>query len=300
MKKLGGMYAPIPTPFFKDESIAFNELEKNLEKWLKLPLDGFVFPASNSEVAFLKDEEKTDIWRACFVQAKSKDKVCIAGTGCETTADTIALTQKAAELGADAALVIPPNFYTPLMTHKVLIDHYITIAEESPIPLLLYNMPIYTGIDFLSATLMELAHHPQIIGIKDNSSNTIKMESILAIVPDFLVFAGTGSALLPFLSFGAVGGIIALANIAANPLSRLILAHQNDNSAEARKLQLSLVALNTAITVRYGVPALKYALDEMGFYGGPPRRPLQPLSEEGRAELDLLLKELEGFPAEKR
>lgn len=292
MIDLSGIYPPIPTPFDDQERIAFDKLESNLEKWLAQPINGIVMPGSNSEAAYLSKEERVQIWKACSERLKGSGKRLIAGTGVESTADTIELTQKAAGLGAEAALVLPPLFYKNSMTPEVLIEHYRAVADASPIPLLVYNVPVNTGIDFAPATLLTMAEHPLIVGVKDSSANVVKIASVLASRPDFQVFAGTASALLPFLSLGAVGGIMALANFASVQLRKVWDAFHSGNMELARKVQLSLADINVAVTSRYGVPGLKYAMDCSGYYGGPSRRPLLPLGPGPRADIDRLLSHL--------
>jgi 4-hydroxy-2-oxoglutarate aldolase len=289
---LAGIYPPITTPFNAEESIAFDCLESNLEKWLVQPLDGVVMPGSNSEAAHLSEDERVAIWQACAQGLRGSGKRLIAGTGAESTAATIRLTVKAAELGAQAALVLPPYFYKPSLTPEVLIAHYRAVADASPIPLLVYNVPAFTGVDFAPATLLTLAEHPQIVGVKDSSASVVKIASLLANRPDFQVFCGTGSALLPFLSLGAVGGIMALANFAAAPLRRVWDAFHQGRMDEARRVQLALADINSAVTARFGVSGLKYTMDCSGYYGGPPRRPLLPLGAAARAEVDRLLEAL--------
>lgn len=296
MSSLAGIYPPIPTPFAADERLALAELERNLERWNKAPLDGIVMPGSNSEAAFLTREERLELWQTCAAVLRGSGRRLIAGTGAETTAETIGLTQAAAELGAAAALVIPPFFYKASLTPEALSAHYRAVADASPIPILLYNVPAFTGIDFAPAVFMDLAQHPQIVGVKDSSSNVVKMAGVLAAYPDFQVFAGTGSALLPFLSLGAVGGIMALANVAPVQLRQIADAFQAGDLTSARRLQLSVAALNEAITSRHGVAGLKYAMDRVGLYGGPARRPLLPLGSAGRVEIDRLLAALDLVP----
>jgi 4-hydroxy-2-oxoglutarate aldolase len=295
MSSLAGLYPPIPTPFDDQERLALDKLEGNLERWIAQPLDGVVMPGSNSEATFLSREERLSLWQLCGAKLRAAGKRLIAGTGAETTAETIALTKAAAELGAEATLVLPPQFYKPSMTHEVLVAHYRAVADASPIPVLLYNVPAFTGIDFLPQTLLALAEHPRIVGVKDSSSNIVKMAAVLAARPDFQVFAGTGSALLPFLSIGAVGGITALSNVAARPLRRVADAFAAGRNEEARRLQLALAPLNAALTTKHGVPGLKYAMERAGFYGGPCRRPLLPLGPEARAEIDRLVAEVEAL-----
>lgn len=291
MIDLSGLYAPVPTPFHEDERIAFDHFEANLQRWISQPLDGVVMPGSNSEIPYLTDEEKLHLWAACANVFQGSSKQWIAGTGVERTADTIHLTQEAARAGAIAALVLPPSYYKRAMTHEVLVRHYTSLADQSPIPILVYNIPAYTGIDFELKTLVQLAEHPNIMGMKDSSSNVVKMAALLKARPDFKVFAGTGSALLPYLSIGAVGGVMAVANIAAVPLRRILDAFQAGRLDEARQVQLSLVELNSAVTTRYGVPGLKYAMEQVGFYGGPPRLPLLRIDVEAQSVIDVLLEE---------
>jgi 4-hydroxy-2-oxoglutarate aldolase len=293
--ELSGIYPPVPTPFLADESIAFERFEQNLGWWARQPIDGIVMPGSNSEAVFLSHAERVRIWQVCADVLRGTGKCLIAGTGAESTSETIALTQQAAELGAVAALVLPPTFYKPALSGHVLVNHYYTIAEATSLPLLVYNVPVFTGIDFALDTILALAEHPRIVGMKDSSANVVKTAGVLAARPDFQVFAGTGSALLPFLSIGGVGTISALANIAAGPLCRVLELFQAGQQQEARQVQLSLVQLNQAITARFGVPGLKYAMDRLGLYGGPPRRPLLPASEDARAEIDRLLVETPGL-----
>ena len=289
MIDLSGIYPPIITPFDHDERLAPDKLESNLGKWLDQPLDGVVTPGSNSEACYLTSEERITLWQVCAERMKGSGKRLIAGTGAESTAETIQFTLKAAEAGASAALVLPPYFYKASLTPEVLITHYRSVADASPIPLLVYNVPAFTGIDFAPSTLLVMAEHPRIIGVKDSSANILKIASLLAARPDFQVFAGTGSALLPFLSLGAAGGIMALANFAAKPLRQVWDAFHNGQLEQARKIQLSLAEINNAVTARFGVPGLKYAMDRRGFYGGPSRRPLLPLSAEAMKEIDRLL-----------
>jgi 4-hydroxy-2-oxoglutarate aldolase len=292
MINLAGLYPPVVTAFNDDESISFDQLEANLHKWVAQPLDGIVVPGSNSEAAFISEEERSSIIRLCAAIVKPTGKWLVAGTGMETTTGTIAMTCQAAELGADAALILPPYFFKAGMTHEVLCTHYLAIANHSPIPILIYNVPAFTGVDISLQTLTRLAEHPRIIGVKDSSANIIKMADVLAAVPGFQVFAGTGSALLPFLSIGAAGGIMALANFAARPLRQLYEAYLKGRSSEAQQIQLSLAQINTAVTIKYGVSGLKYAMDQAGFYGGPCRRPLLPLSQVARDEIERLLENL--------
>lgn len=286
---LAGLYPPITTAFAADERLDLDRLEANLARWAAEPLDGVVMPGSNSEAAFLSPEERDAVWRRCAEALRGTGKRLIAGTGAETTAETIRLTEAAAKLGAEAALVLPPFFYKASLTNEALIAHYRAVAEASPIPILLYNVPAFTGLAFSPGMILACLEHPRVAGVKDSSANVVAMSDVLAARPDAMIFSGSASALLPFLSIGGCGGIVALANIAARPLRQVIDAFAAGDLATARRIQLSLVGLNGAITARHGVSGLKYAMDRVGLYGGPARRPLLPLGEAARAEIDRLL-----------
>jgi 4-hydroxy-2-oxoglutarate aldolase len=292
MIKISGIFAPIVTPFNDDETIAYDKLESNLLKWAEKGLSGVVMPGSNSESAYLTGEERIEIWKVCANVLKGTETCFLAGTGAETTSETVRWSRISGEIGAVATLVLPPYFYKPQMTHDVLIHHFETIADNSPIPILIYNVPVFTGVDFALSTLEILADHPNIIGIKDSSANLVKIALLRASRPDFLIFSGTAGALLPFLSLGAVGGIMALANFAVEPLQTLQTAFLDGQIEEARKTQLALSHINSAVTARFGVSGLKYAMDQTGYFGGPTRKPLLPLNKAGRAEIDRLLKPL--------
>ena len=290
MEPLKGIYPPIPTPFDQNGEILFDKLTSNLQTLAGQPLSGVVMPGSNGEAAFLKHEERIEIWKKCVSILSSSEKKLIAGTGVETTKETIELTKEAADVGAVAALVLPPCFYKPKMTHEVLKTHYIELAENSPIEILLYNVPQFSGIDFSLQTIIELADHPKIVGVKDSSINLLKMSAVLANRPDFKVFAGTGGALLPYLSIGCVGGIMGLANIAPRQLNQILVDFDAGNMEIARENQLKLVEINAAVTSVFGVPGLKYAMDQLGLFGGFPRRPLLPLDDPGKKEIGALIR----------
>ncbi len=282
--ELKGIYAPIPTPF-KNGQIAYEKLKTNLDFWLDSHLSGLVVLGSNGEFVLLSSEEKINL--VSFVCQKSKGKKpVIAGTGAESTAETISLSQKAAAVGASAVLVLTPNYYKSLMTDRVLKKFYLDVAEASPVPVILYNMPRNTGINLSSNLVKELSGHPNIIGIKDSGGNIVQIAEIIRNVPkDFGVFAGSASFLYSSLTLGAAGGTLALANLFPEECVQIQLYIEEGLLEKARGLQLKLLEINTAVTSRWGIPGLKAALDMLGHYGGELRSPLQPLEEEEREEL---------------
>ena len=288
---LSGVYAPIPTPFDADGAVAHDKLAENIAKWSETPLAGLLVLGSNGEFAYLSDKEKVEVLRTAR-QAIPRDKLFIAGTGCESTRCTLELTEQAAAIGADAAIVITPSYYTSKMDAQAMRRHFLELADRSPLPIILYNMPACTGVDLSAETVVELAQHPNIVGIKDSSGNVVKLGDIIrAAPPNFSVLAGSASFLYPALALGAVGGIMALANIAPEQCYLIYRYTLEGRHEEARRLQLRMIPPNIAVTARFGVPGLKLALDWLGYYGGPPRSPLGPLDEAQQAALRAILVE---------
>jgi 4-hydroxy-2-oxoglutarate aldolase len=295
MFKLQGIYAPIATPFSGGE-IAYDKLGKNLDFWLGSDLEGIVVMGSNGEFVLLSPAEKEELMRFVCAQAKGKKPV-IAGTGAESTAETIRLGVKAAEAGADAVLVVTPNYYKGSMTDPVLARFYTDVADKSPLPVILYNMPRNTGISISAKLAVELARHPNIIGIKDSGGNIVQIADMIRNAPEnFAVFAGSASFLYASLALGATGGTLALANIFPNECARLQTLFETGKLKEARDLQMKLIDSNNAVTARWGIPGLKAAMEMIGLYGGDPRPPLVPVKEADRDELRKVLTQTGFFP----
>jgi len=298
MFKLHGIYAPIATPF-ADGKIAYGKLEKNLKFWLESDLTGIVVMGSNGEFVLLSPEEKEELMRFVCVQAKGKKPV-IAGTGAESTAETIRLNKKAAEAGAEAVLIVTPNYYKGEMTDPVLARFYQDVADVSPLPVILYNMPRNAGINISAKLAIELSGHPNIIGIKDSGGNIVQIaDMIRGAAEGFSVFAGSASYLYTSLVLGAKGGTLALANVFPNECVRLQTLFEAAKMKEARDLQMTLIDSNNAVTARWGIPGLKAALEVIGLYGGDPRPPLMPLGEANREELRKILTRTGFLPQKK-
>jgi 4-hydroxy-2-oxoglutarate aldolase len=279
---------PIPTPFDTSGQVAYGALRENLQRWNAYGLAGYVVLGSNGEAAYLEQDEKVRLLSAAR-DVIPPEKLLIAGTGCESTLATIALTRQAAEVGADAALVVTPNFYDGKMSPDALIAHFCGVADASPIPVLLYNVPKFTHVDMAATTVARAVPHPNIVGIKDSSGNITKLAdtvrlaqaAVAASEGAFDVLAGSAGFLFAALAVGAVGGVVALANIAPQQCVDLYTLYHEGRWDEAADLQRRMVPVNTAITARYGVAGLKAALDMLGFYGGPVRAPLLDLGKEG-------------------
>jgi 4-hydroxy-2-oxoglutarate aldolase len=276
---LDGVFPPITTPFGTEENVAYQALIENIERWNHYQLAGYVVLGSNGEMVYLSDEEKVRIWETAR-QAIPSDKLMIAGTGCESTRQTIRLSCQAADACADAVLVLTPHYYDGQMTAGALSHHFRAITDASPVPVILYNMPRFTNVDMDAATVADIARHPNVVGIKDSGGNVGKLAQVVEMAgPDFQVLAGSASFLLPALAVGAVGGVAALANVAPQQVLDLYNLFKAGRQDEAASIQRRLIASNTAVTARFGIPGLKAALDMVGYYGGPVRSPLQPLED---------------------
>jgi len=289
--QLNGIFPPIPTPFNTKGEIATQMLAKNLTHWNRFDLRGFVVLGSNGESVLLSEKEKLRVLEAAR-DAIPSDRLLVAGTGCQSTENTLVLTKAAAGIGANAALVLTPSYYKGQMTPAALVRHYHTVADDSPIPIIIYNMPACTGIDLTAEAVAAIAQHPNIIGIKDSGGNVVKMGDIRRLAGSrFQVLAGSANFLLPALSVGAVGGVLALANIAPSQCLAIRQYVLNGEWEQAREIQVRMIPVNTAVTRGWGVPALKAAMDMLGLFGGPVRPPLLPLSDALKAQLQNVLVE---------
>jgi 4-hydroxy-2-oxoglutarate aldolase len=286
-----GIFAPIPTPFI-DEEIAYSNLEENLAKWGNTGLSGIVVLGSNGEQPYVDEDEKVELW-AFARKHFPKDKMIIAGTGCESTRATVRMTKRAADAGAQAALIISPHYFKASMKDPALEQYYRDVADSSPIPVLLYNMPGNTGLNMTPPLVKRLCTHPNIKGIKDSSGNIVQISEILRDVPeDFAVFAGSASFLMPALVMGAKGGTLASANVVPDLCVKIYELVNEGKLDEARTIQKSILKLNSLVTARYGVAGLKTALDMIGYFGGLPRRPTLPVGDKERKEIRATLDEL--------
>jgi len=288
---LRGVFPPVPTPFDAEGNVAIQKLIDNLERLNQYDLSGYVVLGSNGEAGYLSVEEKLRVWEAAR-QAIPPDRLMIAGAGCESTRQTIALTRQAAQAGADAALLVTPHYYDGKMTPGALAHHYEAVADAAPIPVLLYTVPKFTHVDIDAPTIARLARHPNIIGIKDTGGNMAKLADTARLTgPDFQVLAGSAGFFLAGLTLGAVGGILALANVAPKKCLDLYRLFKAGQMEEAAELQRWMIPVNAAITARFGIAGLKAALEMLGYYGGPVRSPLMPVTESERQALRNVLVE---------
>jgi 4-hydroxy-2-oxoglutarate aldolase len=366
---LHGIFPPITTPFYPDGRVYLKKLEHNVERYSKTPIAGITVLGSTGEAIALSDDERREILktaRACC----APHKVLIAGTGAESAFETLRLTEYAASLGYDAALVRTPFFYKPQLKPANVLAFYRTVADHSPIPVLIYSVPVFTGYDMPPELVIELANHPNIIGIKESGGDAEKIRRMVegtkhikrsatvtavfsAVTPrmikaaqsesssesgelvsigaisekassgdvgmatlgrpaeqgsanfstsaslktrqkevGFQVLAGTAQRLLPALEAGAVGAVLAFATPAPTACYEIFTAWKEGDTELAREKQQRVSASAVRVASELGIPALKYALDLNGYYGGPPRLPLLPLTADLKAEVEKLMSDL--------
>ncbi len=287
---LGGVFLPIPTPF-EGGRVAHDKLASNVEKWCTTGISGIVVLGSNGEYVYLSEKEKRETVKT-VADAVPEALTVIAGTGCESTGQTIELTCDCAEIGAHGALVISPHYYHGKMKYEALFRYYTDVADNSPIPVLLYNVSKFTHINLDADLVAELSKHPNIAGIKDSSGNVAQLGEYLNLVtPDFQVMVGTAGALFGALALGCSGGVLACANVAPQGCVKILELLKAGEYQAARDLQLKLLPVNKAVTATYGIAGLKTALDLLGYFGGEPRRPLLPAGDKDRLQIrDILEK----------
>jgi 4-hydroxy-2-oxoglutarate aldolase len=365
---LHGIFPPITTPFYPDGRVYLKKLEHNVERYSKTPIAGITVLGSTGEAIALSDDERREILKTAGASC-APHKVLIAGTGAESALETLRLTEYAASLGYDAALVRTPFFYKPQLKPANVLAFYRTVADHSPIPVLIYSVPVFTGYDMPPELVIELANHPNIIGIKESGGDAEKIRRMVegtkhiqrsatvtttfaAVTPrmikaaqpeassesgelvsigalsekagngnvgtaalgrpaeqssanltsaglktrqkevGFQVLAGTAQRLLPALEAGAVGAVLAFATPAPTACYEVFTAWKEGDTELAREKQQRVSASAVRVASELGIPALKYALDLNGYYGGPPRLPLLPLTGDLKAEVEDLMSDL--------
>ncbi len=291
-RRFKGIYAPLTTPF-KDEAVYFEKFQENIQKYNTFDLAGYVISGSTAESVYLTDDEVEKL----VISAKEvipADKQIIVGTAKESTKITLEFSNRISSLGIDATLIRTPSYFKALMTPEALKKHFLTIADHSLKPLIIYHIPRYTGVELTPELLVELSKHENIAGIKDSSGNMAFLDRIIPSLDfSFDYLLGAGSMLFPGIVMGACGGVLALSDVATSLCIELFELSIAKNLKDAKKLQHDLAPLNQALTAEHGIPAIKYALDLMGFYGGPCRLPLQPLDDSSKQKIQTILRALD-------
>jgi 4-hydroxy-2-oxoglutarate aldolase len=285
---LSGIFPALTTPFDKGE-LSLPRLKSNIEKYNRYDLSGYVVLGSTGEGILLNDLEGLKAIETVRSSA-APGKVIIAGTGTDSTRPTIQFTNRAAEAGAQYALVVTPFYYKAQMTAQALEAYFLEVADQSRIPIILYTVPKFTGLDLPVQVIASLAEHPNIVGLKDSSGNISTFGEILKACPeDFNVLQGSGSVVHASLALGARGAILALADMAPEECVEIYKLATAGAWEKAREVQLRVITVNQTIVGTYGIPGIKCALDLLGYFGGDPRPPLRHLSQEVRDAIRQLL-----------
>jgi len=284
----------MPTPFAGGD-VDYAAVGGNVRQWIASGLGGIVALGTNGEAALLDDDESQRVVEAVRREVPN-DRVLIAGAGKESTRATIAAARRAAAAGADAVLVKTPYVYKNHVSTAGLAAHYAAVADASPVPVLLYNFPASTGVNLTADLVAKLAAHPNIVGMKETSTDAAQFADLSAAVPaGFNVLCGAAPGVFGALCNGAGGAIIAISAIMPGPCLELLASVREGRYDRALAIQHHITPLARAVTTTFGVPGLKAALTLAGFQGGDPRPPLMPLAPEAVERIRTLLHAAHSF-----
>src|ERR1017187_6024440 len=287
--QLQGIIPALTTPFDAQGALALDRLRENVAAYNRTGLFGYLAVGSTGESVLLTRDEFEKVVTAVR-DAAAPDRILIAGTGVDSTAETISRTNFAARLGYHFALVCTPYFFKPHMKADVLVEHYRRIADESRIPILLYSIPQCTGVPLEADVVARLAEHSNIAGMKDSSGNVDRLGVILASVPDrFQVVTGAATTVYSSMMLGAKGAILALADFLPERCVELYGAITARDADRSLRLQRAILQATNRIVGAMGIAGVKYAMDQRGYYGGPVRRPLPSLVESQKREVECLV-----------
>ena len=273
------------TPFKKNGDLDTIAFVSNVEKWNKTRLAGYLVIGSNSETAYLSEEEKLELVKLTVEHAE-KGRLIMAGSGLESARETIKLTNKCARLGAHCALVLTPFYYSSSMDSKAMIRFFTEVADNSEIPILIYNVTKFTHVNIAADAVAELSRHKNIIGMKDSNGDVPQLASFLRVAdPSFQVMTGTYGAWYPALAMGITGIISAMANCCPNEIAETQELYEAGKHQDSFDLYQRLFPINAAVTGTFGVAGLKYACDYLGYSGGHVRNPLADCSETQQEQL---------------
>lgn len=290
--QISGIFPAFITPYDSSGEVSRSAIEHNTRLYNQTGIAGYVVLGSTGESVMLSREEADAVLVAVKKHA-APGKLLIAGTGAESTAETIARTKRAATLGYQVALVKTPYYYKPVYRAENYIQHYRAVADASPIPVLLYSVPQFTGITLETPEIVTLSEHPNIIGIKDSSGVIQRVAEVVGAAPaNFQVLTGGAAVIYPALAVGARGAILALASALPEKCSQLFELAQSGHHDRAKELQLELAHASKHIVSEAGIAGVKFAMDLRGYQGGLPRLPLLPLKEEKKRQIATIISTL--------
>ena len=280
------------TPFKENDEVDYEKHAKNVEKWNEYDLAGYLVLGSNSETAFLTEEEKLKLVELT-VKHSGEGKLTMVGSGMESTSETIELTNKCADLGADCALLLTPNYYGAKMNDEALINYFTEVADNVKIPILIYNVTKFTHVNISPKAVGVLAKHPNIIGMKDSSGSIPQLVQFKSAIgnEDFNLMVGTASAWFPALTLGVEGAVMALVNCCPQECVDVQKEFDNGNVEKSRELYERVFPVNAAVTGPFGIAGLKYTCDLLGFEGGLVRKPLLQITEDEKVKLKGILED---------
>jgi 4-hydroxy-2-oxoglutarate aldolase len=290
VSRLEGIFPPVVTPFNRRGDVDEGAFRSNLQRYTGIGLAGIVVAGSNGEAPYLTESERLRLVEIARSVLKPPE-LLIAGTGLESTSQSLRLSREAAARGADAVLVLPPAYFKSAMRPGVLEEHFRFLADKVRTPLLVYSIPQCTGFSLDLGTIARLSRHPNIPGIKESSGNLEFDRAILSKARSkFRMLVGSATVALDGLSAGACGAVLSQANFAPQLCIGIYEAFRQKNFKTAEALQAKLLVLVRDITVPFGVAGVKAALDACDYRGGDPRLPLQPLSPVARRKIAVAVK----------
>lgn len=297
MLDLSGVFPALTTPFREDGEVAIDRFKANLARYNQTGVAGYVVLGSTGESVMLSGAE-SEALLAAAKEVEVPGKRLIAGTGAESTAATIEKTKRAAAMGYKVALVKTPYYYKPAYKPETYVRHYRAVADASPIPILLYSVPVFTGVSLETPEIVALASHPNIAGMKDSSGVIQRIVEVVGQAPPtFQMLTGAAGVLHPAFTSGAKGAILALASPMPEKCVELYRLWKNGQHDEARVLQHRLAAATKTIVSEMSIAGVKYAMDLRGFHGGLPRLPILPLGEEQKRKIAQVLQQFEPVAA---
>lgn len=291
--KLSGIFPALTTSFNYEGALYKAKIFHNVQKLNDVALSGYLVCGSTGETPLLSVEERTTLM-AWVREASTEGKTLIAGVGAESVAETIRLSNIAADLGYHAALALTPFYYRHQMHRpETQALYFKAVADQSKIPVLLYNIPQVTGYSLPAQTVAELSHHPNIVGMKDSSGDLMNFKNTVAVLkPGFQIVSGSGANFWDALQLGASGAILAIANALPYACITIWEAFRRREPEAGADWQARIAHAAQIVGGKHGIAGLKYAMDLNGFYGGPPRLPLTPVSKAAEEELSEVFRDL--------
>lgn len=298
--KLQGMFAAAATPFDHTGAIYTVKVQHNVEKWCRTALNGFVFGSPTGEGVLLSAEERARVWKLAIPHVKPLEngtaRTTIADVTCEGVQPAVELALLAAEAGANAVVSLTPHQYRNIMYGPdAQMLFFRALADRSPLPVIIHNAPQWTGVDLLPETVAALSQHPNIVGAIETGTPTGRIAHVRSLVgKEFGILAGTETQVLEALQTGANGAVLAIASAVPYAAIALWEAYRTRDEAASADWQERISQPGILVTDLYGVPGLKHAMDTNGYYGGPPRLPLVPVSNDARVEIENAFRAFQG------